>query len=172
MRLATVTGRLVATALILAQVTCDSAVAPETGDLARVRIEPTDAEVELRTTIELEATLSDVSGNPLVGLTIYWASEEPSIADVSASGVVRGNSLGTTRISASAEGLYAISTVTVVPRSVVGVELSPAQTNLLELETTVLTAVPLGRLDEEVEGLDASWSGANADVTEVDGEGR
>jgi alpha-tubulin suppressor-like RCC1 family protein len=49
----------------------------------------------------LTATLTDESGNPLIGRTIEWASTEPSVATVSASGVVTGVGPGTTTVTAT-----------------------------------------------------------------------
>lgn len=65
-------------------------------------------------TTTLTASIKDQDGNPLVG-TVVWATRDPRVASVGASGLVTALGAGTARISATFQGATGVATVTVVP---------------------------------------------------------
>lgn len=67
--------------------------------------------------MQLTAATFDASAGSLTGRTITWSSNNAS-ASVSTSGFVTGNSAGTATITATSEGKFATSTVTVTPVTV------------------------------------------------------
>lgn len=73
------------------------------------------------------ATLRDAGGNVLTGRTVIWSSAVPTIASVSATGVVTGVGAGAVLVTATSEGKSgsAAVTVTAVTVASVTVELSP-----------------------------------------------
>lgn len=60
--------------------------------------------VDAGASMQATATLRDAAGNVLTGRTVTWTSSAAEAATVSASGMVNGVSVGTTRITATSEG--------------------------------------------------------------------
>ena len=97
---------------------------PLTGDLpitatigsVVVAVTPPSPSVQLSgtNTVQLAATLTDAYGNPLSG-TVTWATSNPGIAVVNATGLVTGTGVGTTSITAVYHGVAGAVTVTVAP---------------------------------------------------------
>ncbi len=81
--------------------------------VSTVSVTPAPATVNVGQTVTLTATLRDVSGTVLSGRVVGWQTSAPTIATVSASGVVTGVAAGTASITASSEGQSGSSTVTV-----------------------------------------------------------
>jgi len=76
--------------------------------------------VASRDTIRLTATARDLSGTLLTGVVLNWESSAPSVATVESTGLVRAVGLGTTTISAFANGHSAaalVHVISAVPRS-------------------------------------------------------
>jgi len=65
-------------------------------------------------TVQLAASITDWNGNPATG-TIAWATLDPSIATVDATGLVTGVGLGSTKIAATFHGATGTATVGVTP---------------------------------------------------------
>ena len=105
-----------------------------------VTVEPVDATMEVGETLALTARVHPPSTNQ----SVTWSSDAPAIASVSSEGVVTGESVGATTITATSVAnppVVATATVTVV-ESTAGVEISP--------ETRVLT----GRSQEVLASFD------------------
>lgn len=62
------------------------------------------------------AVPKDASGNPVSGRTIAWNTSDVNVASVSDAGMVTGRGVGTAAISATADGMTASASVTIVPR--------------------------------------------------------
>ena len=63
----------------------------------------------------LKATARDAGGHPLVGRPVTWGTSNPSVATVSAAGVVTGLASGAVTITATAEGKVGSAAITVDP---------------------------------------------------------
>src|SRR2546428_5908571 len=72
--------------------------------VASVTVSPATASVQAGQTVPLAATPKDANGNPLSGRTVTWASSNPAVATVSASGLVTGVTAGAATITATSEG--------------------------------------------------------------------
>jgi hypothetical protein len=68
-------------------------------------LELSGSDVAVGDTIQFNATVKDASGCDLDSANAGWSSDDPNIASVDASGVVRGESLGSTTIHASAASI-------------------------------------------------------------------
>jgi len=91
------------------------------GSVAYMSISPGSMTVPRTSTAQLTATALDIDGVPLTGKPIAWSSDNPSIASVSASGLVSGVGLGTTVIRAASEGYGAAVTIVVVNAPIVSI---------------------------------------------------
>ena len=80
--------------------------------VATVTVTPPTPSIIVGATVQLTAATFDASAGALTGRTITWSSNNAS-ASVSTSGLVTGNSAGTATITATSEGKFATSTVTV-----------------------------------------------------------
>lgn len=79
--------------------------------VANVTVTPTMASVMVGQQLQVGATTTDAMGNPFAA-PISWASSNPSIATVSATGVVLALDLGKVTITATSEGKSATALVT------------------------------------------------------------
>ncbi|HYS21680.1 MAG TPA: Ig-like domain-containing protein, partial [Gemmatimonadales bacterium] len=91
-----------------------------------VTVTPAPATVLVGQTAALAATLRDSASNILTGRVIAWTSGNPTVATVSATGVVTGVATGSTAITATSEGKSGTSTLTVSNVPVASVTVSPA----------------------------------------------
>src|SRR5712691_926088 len=82
--------------------------------VASVRVTPATSLVVLGTTVQLSAATLDAAGNPLTDRLVSWASSDPTIATVSATGLVTGAAVGgPIIITATSEGQSGQASVTV-----------------------------------------------------------
>ena len=65
-------------------------------------------------TTQLAASITDWNGNPTAG-TVAWATQNPGIATVDATGLVTGAGVGATKIAATFHGATGTATVGVTP---------------------------------------------------------
>lgn len=68
-----------------------------------IRVAPNTLTLPVGATAALEASVSDLEGNPLSGKEIAWSSSAPDVASVSRSGVVTAVSAGSASIGAYSE---------------------------------------------------------------------
>src|SRR5687768_5032678 len=87
---------------------------PPPAAVASVTVTPASVSVETSRTVQLTAVLRDASGNTLTGRPITWTSLNPSVATVSASGLVTGLTVGNASVYALSEGKSDTSAITVV----------------------------------------------------------
>jgi trimeric autotransporter adhesin len=132
----TVVGVSIGRAIINAQAVQDQVNGTSTIDVvqvpvARVDISPAGAQTVFQgLSLQLATTLRDASGNILTGRAVSWTTSNPSVATVSSSGLVAGVALGTVQITAESEGVLGFVTVSVQPRPVATVALSPSPGSL------------------------------------------
>ena len=132
-----------------------------------VTITPNPDTVALGSTITLHATVDGASGTP----SIFWSSENTSIATVSGTGVVTGVALGTAHIAASSGGKSGIATVVVMPPGVASVRVSPSIAGIAVGGTVHLQAEPLDANGNTLQGRTVTWSSSNNAVATVDNTG-
>ena len=95
---------------------------PLTGDLPiqvtlgsfSVTVTPSLNDIKVGATVPLTALVRDWNGNPDTA-TVAWATADPSIAFVDASGLVTATGAGSTTIAATVRGAIGTATVTVSP---------------------------------------------------------
>ena len=109
------------------------------GEATTLDVDPDSTSLPQDDVVEMEATPQGPQGNPVSGYTITWSSADTTVATVDADGVVAGQSLGFTTITASAENgesssLSSQSKIAVVEENLV-TDLQPAE------YTTDVTAI-------------------------------
>jgi hypothetical protein len=100
-------------AIILTPLTGDLPITVTLGTVS-VSVTPTSATLSVAGTRQLSATILDSQGNPTTGV-VTWATDNPGIATVDATGLVTATGVGTTSISAVFRGVTGTATITVTP---------------------------------------------------------
>src|SRR5690349_4663870 len=128
-----------------AALSCKNDTLDPSGDgVASVIVTPSRLSVGVGSTAPLSVELRDAAGTLLTGRKVVWATKDATTATVSGSGVVTGVSPGAVQIAATAEGKSAVVDVTVNPKAVASVTLTPAGDQaLLVGQTKQMTATTL-----------------------------
>ena len=105
-----VVARLAPLMLLIAA--CREPMAP-LPSIAAVTVVPESVEVVVRGSVQLTAAMWDASGLAVPGRAVTWASSEPSVGSVSATGLVTGLLRGSTTITVTCEGRRATAVVVV-----------------------------------------------------------
>ena len=144
---------------------------PTTVPVATVEVTPATASVDEGKTVPLTATPKDANGTPLTGRTVTWASSNPSVATVSAAGLVTGKVAGTATITATSEGQSGSAAITVVHVPVASVTVAPATASVDEGKTVPLTATPKDANGGTLTGRTVTWASSNTSVATVSAAG-
>jgi hypothetical protein len=78
-----------------------------------VTVEAASTTIAVGESVQLEAIARDESGNPLEDRPVEWASASPSVAAVTATGLVTGHAPGEVEITATVEGVTGRIAITV-----------------------------------------------------------
>jgi uncharacterized protein YjdB len=138
--------------------------------VADIAVTPSPDTVVIGTTAQLTATLKDAAGTALTGRTVSWSSTDGTIASVTPSGVVTGVKLGTTTVTASAEGKAGSTTIIVRTIPVATITIDPITNPVVVGETRQLSA----RLKDAAGGnlgYPTDWKSSNAAVASVNATG-
>jgi uncharacterized protein YjdB len=90
-----------------------------------VTLTPGNPTVLIGSTVQLLAQITDGSGNILNGRPITFVSDNGAVATVDATGMIRGISVGTAKVTATSEGKIGTATITVAPLPVATVNVTP-----------------------------------------------
>ena len=118
-----VTGVAVGSATITATSETRTATAAITvvyRPVATVQVSPATESVVIGSVMPFSAVARDAQGGVLSGRPITWASSNPAVATVSATGVATGVVAGTTNIQATIEGVTGSGTLTVTTAPPIG----------------------------------------------------
>ncbi len=110
-------------------------------------------------------TYTDGSSKDL-SASVTWVSGTPSVASVSAGGLVTGLAAGTSAISASLGGYGSTGTVTVTAATLSSVAVSPVQVTVSTGSTATLTAVGTFS-DLTTAPVVATWSSSNTAIATI-----
>lgn len=93
---------------------CESVAGPAV--VASVDLTPADPGVELGESLQMVAEPRSACGNRIADAAVAWSSAAPDVVSVSPVGLITGESLGSTTITASSEGVSASVTASVTCR--------------------------------------------------------
>ena len=111
---------------LLDQVSGNASVQVVPVSVANVSISPAGAQTVFQgLTLQLSATTRDAGGTILTGRPVNWTTSNSAVATVSAGGLVTGVGLGSAQITAESEGATGSVSITVAPRPVATVALTP-----------------------------------------------
>jgi hypothetical protein len=106
-------GANTAVAIILTPLAGDQPIVVTLGSFI-ITVTPASPTLAQGGTVQLAASIADWNGNPATG-TIAWATLDPSIATVDATGLVTGVGVGSTKIAATFHGATGTATVGITP---------------------------------------------------------
>jgi uncharacterized protein YjdB len=151
---------------------CKSDTLDPGGAVASVVVTPSRLSVGVGASASLTVEVRDAGGNALTGRKVVWASKDVTVATVSGSGVVSGVSPGTVQVAATAEGKSAIVDVTVNPKAVATIRLTPSgDQQLLVGQTQQISAQPLDADGNPLPGRSVTWSSSSAAIASVSATG-
>lgn len=127
--------------------------------VSTISVLPTTASIQVGSTEQLQATAKDPDGNIVPGTTFAFSGSN-SVATVSAAGLVRGVSAGTTTITASAGGKSASASVTVVavPPVLTQISLSPSTASIQVGQAQTYTATGYDQFNHVMGGITFTWA--------------
>lgn len=158
----------VAAALSCARDTLD----PDRDNVASVVVTPDRLSVGVGGSAPLSVEVRDGGGSLLAGRKVVWASKDPAFATVSSAGVVTGVAPGPVQIAATSEGKSAIVAVTVNPKAVASLRLSPADDQQMLIgETKQMSAETLDSDGNALPDRAVTWSTSSANVATVSSSG-
>ena len=142
----------------------------------RVTVSPSSPSIEKGETQQFTASAYDSDNEIISGKTFNWSSSNTLVATVSASGLARGVSAGSTTITASVDGKSGTATLTVTeppppPPVVDRVTVSPSSPSIEKGETQQFTASAYDSDNEIISGKTFNWSSSNALVATISASG-
>jgi uncharacterized protein YjdB len=140
--------------------------------VASLRIDPAEATLLEGDSLVLRALALDASGVALQGRTISWVSGAPTVASVSASGVVRALLPGSAVVFAVVDGRLATARVEVVALQVASVTLSPSISTLQVGATRDLVATVRAADGTLISGRPVAFRSSDPAVAVVSSAGR
>ena len=151
-------GFTVHTLVIALLTSCgDGASGPETPDVASVLVTPDAFTLAIGGTQQLTAIPQDEEGHPLAGRPVTWATSAPTVAEVSATGVVSAVGPGSATIIATSEGKSGNSSASIlVP--VASVSVTPGELTFVAGLSQTLAAIPKDGGGNELTGRSISWA--------------
>ena len=139
-----VTGIAAGSANITATVEGIEAVATVTvvQPVATVQVSPPQSNLFVGRTLQVTASARDASGAALTGRAVTWSSSDPTVATITATGLVTAVAAGSVTITATVEGIEGTASFTIVPlpAGVTGVTVAPTTVSLFTGRTRTITA--------------------------------
>lgn len=139
--------------------------------IASIQVKPNSQTLVAGQTAQLQAQPLDATGDPLVGRTILWFTNNASVATVTSAGLVTAHNPGNATITATSEGQNGSASIRVtlpVPNAVV---VAPAQVLVEEGKTSQLTVQVLDSQGSELPNSVVTYASSDATVATVSGSG-
>lgn len=112
-------SRFVTAAALMAASACNEPFSPPPNTPSSpigLTVVPSSATIIAGQVLALKVSMTDKSGDDLIGVTIKWRSSNDAVATVAATGEVQGRSAGTVAIVADASGMTQTSAIHVLAR--------------------------------------------------------
>lgn len=141
------------------------------GRVATVEVSQQSVTLGVGSTLALQALVRDAAGKAITNRPVVWTSGDETIATVSAAGVVTAVRIGNVQIAATVDGRSAVTTLTVSPRAVASVQVTPSDPRLLVGASIKLSAQTLDENGAALDGRRVEWRSSDARVAAVDSTG-
>lgn len=139
--------------------------------VASVVVTPGAATVLSNATRQLSFQALSSTGTPLTGRAVSWTSGSPSVANVSATGLVTPVGPGVALIVALVEGVAGFSTITVQLPVIAAVTVTSSTTSIPAGATVQLTATPRDNGAAALPNRVVTWSSSDESVAFVTSTG-
>ena len=106
-------GTNASVAITLTPLTGDQTIVATLGSFT-ITVTPSSPNIGIGGTVQLDVSITDWNGTP-TSATVSWATQNPGIATVDATGLVTGAGVGSTKIAATFHGATGTATVVVGP---------------------------------------------------------
>lgn len=121
--------------------------------------------------LQATATARDASGNVLSGKVVAWSSSNPAVAQVNASGMITGLTIGSTTINAIIDSKIGTLPISVIGATPTSVTVIPGSATIALGATATLTAEVRDQGGNVLSGQSISWSSADPSVATVTSTG-
>ena len=139
--------------------------------LTNVAVNPGSATLaSLRATTQFSATAHDQKGRPMADKMFTWRSSNPSVATVSATGLVTAVGDGSATISASSEGVTGSASV-MVSRTAASVAVAPTSATFNALGATQQFSASAKDPGQSPVSVPFTWTSSNPSVATVSSSG-
>ncbi|MCU0649626.1 MAG: Ig-like domain-containing protein [Gemmatimonadaceae bacterium] len=144
---------------------CDTGPA----DTCSVQVTPRTVTIPVNGSTAVRGQAFDCSGNSIGDRRVNFASDQPTIATVSAEGLIVGIAVGQTQIRATSQGQSDAIQVTVTPEPIDRIEITPNAPVLLRPGNPAFTvrATPLNTQSLPIVGRQLTWQSSNNSVATV-----
>lgn len=170
-----VTGVATGTATVVATVegrTASATVTVSAPPVATVTVTPATATLVIGSTLQFSAVMRDAGNTVLPGRDVAWSTSAPTVATVSASGLVTAVAVGTATLTATSEGRTGTATLTITNPPVASVTIDPPSVSMLPGDQVTFTARPVDGSGNLLAGRTITWSVGNTSVATVSTAGR
>ena len=157
-----------ALALLIGLGACD-ALKPK--EACSVTVAPLSLSLPVNSSAQIVGTAFDCSGNSIRDKRIAYNSGNPAIAQVTDVGVVIAVAVGTTNVSAVADGKSASIPVTVTAEQIANITVSPNAVTLRPGNARQFTALARTASGAQITDRSFLWQSSNASVASVDQNG-
>ena len=130
-----------------------------------------NSQLEVPGTQAATAEVRDQNNALVTGKSVTWASSAPTVATVSADGLITAVAPGTTSISATVDGKSGNASILVVAARVVTLTLTPPAGQVFPGQTVVLVATPKDKNGAALTGRTISWFSGKTRVATIDAAG-
>jgi uncharacterized protein YjdB len=139
--------------------------------VAGVVMSPSIVSIPSGTTLALQATARDALGVDLADRTVNWQTSDISVAEVSSTGLVKGNRAGTATISAETGGVRGETRVTVSPGAAALVTLSPTALDVEVGKSAAVLARAFDAAGNDITSPSVTWSSLTPSIVGVSANG-
>lgn len=156
----------------LALLSCGgNSTGPSGGGVGKVIITPSTDSIVIGTGVTLSARVVNAQGQTVNGAQVFWNTSNANIATVSSNGAVTSIDTGTVQIAASSNGVSGIANITVLPKPVASVHVTPTQQVIKVGQTFQFQAQPLDAQGNPLTGRVVTWSSADPTVATISSAG-
>ena len=139
--------------------------------VAAVVVTPNTSDLVVGQTTQLEAEPRDAAGQALAGRAVVWSTSAPNVASVTSTGLVTSIAPGSATITAASEGKSGTASITVSPKPVSAVIISPGQASVIMGQTVQLSAQVTDDQGSVLSGRPISFTSSATSVATISSSG-